>query len=95
VFILPSKSETWGLSVNEAMACGLPVVVSTSCGCQPELVIEGVTGYSFNGAAELKYCLQSFSNKEIISKMAQNAIVHVNKFTLEVFASALEKQLNP
>lgn len=40
VFVLPSRSETWGLAVNEAMACGLPVVVSSHVGCAPDLVDE-------------------------------------------------------
>lgn len=48
VLVLPSDfRETWGLVVNEAMACGLPVVVSDSCGCVPELVRDGETGFSF------------------------------------------------
>jgi glycosyltransferase involved in cell wall biosynthesis len=38
VFILPSKSEEWGLVVNEAMASGLPVVVSERAGCAEDLV---------------------------------------------------------
>jgi len=46
-FILPSIREPWGLVVNEAMASGLPVLVSTVCGCTPELVSSGVNGYSF------------------------------------------------
>jgi glycosyltransferase involved in cell wall biosynthesis len=37
-FVLPSRFEPWGLVVNEAMAAGLPVVVSDACGCQPDLV---------------------------------------------------------
>lgn len=37
-FILPSSFEPWGLVVNEAMAAGLPVAVSTSCGCYLDLV---------------------------------------------------------
>jgi glycosyltransferase involved in cell wall biosynthesis len=45
--VLPSVREPWGLVVNEALAHGCPVVVSESCGCVPELVIEGVTGYAF------------------------------------------------
>jgi glycosyltransferase involved in cell wall biosynthesis len=37
-FILPSRFEPWGLVVNEAMASGLPVLVSEECGCRPDLV---------------------------------------------------------
>ncbi|MGA2185624.1 MAG: glycosyltransferase [Bryobacteraceae bacterium] len=38
LFILPSTSETWGLVVNEAMCCELPVLVSSRCGCAESLV---------------------------------------------------------
>ena len=44
---LPSVSETWGLVVNEAMACGTPAVVSAAVGCAPDLIEEGVTGATF------------------------------------------------
>lgn len=44
VLCLPSASETWGLVVNEALACGTPVVVSDAVGCAPDLVTEGKTG---------------------------------------------------
>ena len=39
--------ETWGLVVNEAMACGLPAIVSKRCGCHLDLIRNGITGYSF------------------------------------------------
>ncbi|TDV18258.1 glycosyltransferase family 4 protein [Paraburkholderia caballeronis] len=45
--VLPSRSEPWGLVVNEALSHGCPAVVSESCGCVPELVIDGVSGYTF------------------------------------------------
>jgi len=49
VFVLPSKGpgETWGLAVNEAMACGLPVLVSNKAGCAIDLVKEGQNGFIF------------------------------------------------
>ena len=42
IFVLPSRGpgETWGLAVNEAMACSRPVVVSSRVGCAPDLVDE-------------------------------------------------------
>jgi len=46
--VLPSDNgETWGLVVNEAMACGIPAIVSDQVGCGPDLVIDGVTGATF------------------------------------------------
>ena len=46
--VLPSDyGETWGLVVNEAMACGVPAVVSDAVGCGPDLVEEGQTGMIF------------------------------------------------
>jgi glycosyltransferase involved in cell wall biosynthesis len=44
VFVLPSRFEPWGLVVNEAMAAGLPVIVTDRVGCGPDLVRHGVTG---------------------------------------------------
>jgi glycosyltransferase involved in cell wall biosynthesis len=47
VLLLPSTSETWGLTVNEGMLCGLAAIVSDRCGCARDLVNPG-TGWSFN-----------------------------------------------
>jgi glycosyltransferase involved in cell wall biosynthesis len=47
--VLPSDGrETWGLVINEAMACGLPAIVSRAAGCADDLVEEGITGYRFD-----------------------------------------------
>lgn len=64
--VLPSFSETWGLVVNEAMACGVPVVVSDACGCAPDLVEVGVTGFTYpcGDVAALAECL-----KEIVRRV--------------------------
>jgi glycosyltransferase involved in cell wall biosynthesis len=43
--VLPSQDETWGLVVNEAMAAGLPCIVSDRVGCGPDLIESGRTGY--------------------------------------------------
>jgi glycosyltransferase involved in cell wall biosynthesis len=44
VFVLPSRHEPWGLIVNESMASGCPVVVSTDVGSHADLVTDGVEG---------------------------------------------------
>jgi glycosyltransferase involved in cell wall biosynthesis len=47
-FVHASTTEQWGLVVNEAVAAGLPVLISERCGCVPELVQEGVNGFVFD-----------------------------------------------
>jgi len=45
--VLPSDRESWGLVVNEAMACGKPAVVSDAAGCAADLIEEGQTGFTY------------------------------------------------
>lgn len=62
--VLPSDAgETWGLVVNEAMASGVPAVVSDRVGCREDLVEDGVTGFSFplGDTRTLAACLTSLA----------------------------------
>lgn len=64
-FVLPSLwDETWGLVVNEAMAAGLPVLVSSQCGCMPELCINGLNGYVLDprDPRQMADCMLCMSN---------------------------------
>jgi len=48
LLVLPSTGrETWGLVVNEALACGVPIIVSDQVGCAPDLAREGIAGRVF------------------------------------------------
>lgn len=47
-FVIASTTEQWGLVTNEAMAAGLPVIVSNRCGCAVDLVEEGRNGHTFD-----------------------------------------------
>jgi glycosyltransferase involved in cell wall biosynthesis len=51
-FVLPSRREPWGLVVNEALAAGLPVIVSNRCGCAGDLVAHGINGFLFDADRE-------------------------------------------
>ncbi len=92
-FITPSSHfEQWGLVVNEAMASGLPVLVSRVCGCAPDLVREGVNGFTFDpfdldGLARLMLKMSSGEvNLEGMGQASQKIIAH---FTPEIFAENL------
>jgi len=74
-FILPSLYEEWGLVVNEAMASGTAVLVSSNVGCAQDLVVESVNGFTFNPSDEndLVDKLEMFVNDSELSKKLGDA----------------------
>jgi len=45
--ILPSDDEPWAVVVNEAMACGTPVIASDRVGAAADMIVEKETGCCF------------------------------------------------
>ena len=54
LLVVPSLFEPWGLVVNEAMACGLPVIASDRVGCADDLIRHGETGLIVPGGDQTK-----------------------------------------
>jgi glycosyltransferase involved in cell wall biosynthesis len=95
-FIHASIQEQWGLVVNEAMAAGLPVIVSNRCGCFEDLVIEGVNGFGFDPEDKqaLTDLMLKMSSKEIdLVAMGEASLQHIQKYSPDYFAQGLMKAL--
>lgn len=75
IFLMPSQSESFGLSALEAMACGVPVI-SSSVGGLPELILHNKTGYiaEFSDVDRMaKYALELLSKKKKISNFSKKS----------------------
>jgi len=91
-FILLSISEPWGLVVNEAMACGLPILVSERCGCVPDLVFPGINGYTFdpNSVDDMAFYMERISSEDVdIESMKEASVKIVSNYNPETWAKAL------
>lgn len=89
VLILPSTSEPWGLVVNEAMICGMPVIVSDKCGCAPDLVIDNENGYTFDpkNQSSLEEKLSNFMDQpDRIERMGQKSLEIIQPFSVREVA---------
>lgn len=97
VLVLPSDSgETWGLVVNEAMASGLPAIVSDQVGSAPDLVSEGQTGltFRFSDIDALRSSLRSvIANPALAKMMGRNAARHVDLASLDRAVSQTRRAL--
>ena len=62
VFVLPSKKESWGLVINEALACGLPVIASDRVGSVDDLILPGKNGevFRWDNAEQLSVQLEKW-----------------------------------
>ena len=95
VFIFPSQGmpETWGLAVNEAMACGKPVIVSDKAGCSEDLVEKEGNGFVFNPDVESdllnKIKLITF-DKNRIKEMGQRSKEIIKNWSVDVLCEKIE-----
>ncbi len=93
VFILPSYSEPWGLVVNEAMACGMPVIVSKTCGSAFDLVKENENGYTFDPfqIEELSFYMQKMTQKSNVElvEMGGRSKEIIKRFSPEIVAEEM------
>ncbi|MCA0446051.1 MAG: glycosyltransferase family 4 protein [Bacteroidetes bacterium] len=95
IFVLPSThGETWGLVVNEAMAAGLPVIVSDTTGCSADLVEEGKNGFTFpdGNAEKLAEVLERLlTNSNIRASFSSESIKKIQAYSIPVIVANLTK----
>jgi glycosyltransferase involved in cell wall biosynthesis len=92
-FVHASTTEQWGLVVNEAIASGLPVIVSNRCGCAPELV--NGNGFTFDPANEDELATQLFEIASLSDQernhLGNNSCGIAANFAPERFGEGLER----
>ena len=89
VFVHPTSYDVWGLVVNEAMACGLPVVVSDHCVAGLELIRNGENGYQIpmgNDDEMCKRVIEIMSNRALYERMSHNVLETIRPYTMRNMA---------
>lgn len=92
VLVFPTHSDTWGFVVNEAMACGLPVVTSDVAGCVADLVKDQGTGLTVppRDPSALASAMRMLAKDAgLRSQMAERAIYRIRSYSPEVCAAAI------
>jgi glycosyltransferase involved in cell wall biosynthesis len=92
--VLPTYTDPWGLVVNEAMACGLPVVVSRMAGCAIDLVRDNWNGIviSPGDVAGLSNALQVIaSRREIVEPMSSRSLELIAQYSPQSWSAGLSR----
>jgi glycosyltransferase involved in cell wall biosynthesis len=97
IFVLPSIEETWGLVVNEAMACGLPIICSDRVGSSVDLVRNGENGYivpAGDPASIAERALILLNNIDLLTRFSSCSAKRIMDFTpqraADVFVDAVQ-----
>jgi len=98
LFVLPTLKDVWGLVINEAMCCGLPVISTKAAGCAVDMIIPGENGFIVN-AANVEQLYLAMKNiivdDELTSEMGARSLEIIkSRFNLDKmvdgFVSAIE-----
>jgi glycosyltransferase involved in cell wall biosynthesis len=96
LFCLPSKGpgETWGLSVNEAMAAGKAVLVSDKAGCAYDLIDNNGLVFISQDIQDLTEKLKLLSDKNKLKAMGNVSREIISSWSLDSQINVFERELN-
>ena len=97
VFIMPSRLEPWGLTVNEAMSAGNAIIYSDKVGSNFDLVKKNINGYTFinNSSKDLaKKILLIYKKRKKIKKFKSNSLKIISKWEFNHCYKGLQKALH-
>jgi glycosyltransferase involved in cell wall biosynthesis len=98
VLVFPTLSDPWGLVVNEAMACGLPIIATDVAGCTADLVRDGENGFVIPSAnvGSLTEAMAAFArDPQLASRMGERSATLIETFSPESCAAGLAKASVP
>jgi glycosyltransferase involved in cell wall biosynthesis len=92
VLALPTFSDTWGMVVNEAFACGVPAVVSDVAGACDDLIVDGETGFAVKPGDPVELAdriLQILKDPALRLRMGANCRSLIQKYSPQACAQGL------
>jgi len=96
MLILPTYTDTWGLVVNEAMVCGLPIIVSQAAGCAADLVTEGWNGYIVDptNVGTLSDVIRRLATQpELQASMSMNSLKRIQRYSPDEWSKGIVHML--
>ena len=89
IFALMTVGDVWGLVINEAMACGLPVITTDMCVAGVELITDDENGFIVKVGDDIalaQHVKEILAEPEKVEKMGQKAIEVIKYYTIENMA---------
>ena len=96
ILILPTYTDTWGLVVNEAMACGLPVILSRAAGCAADLVKENWNGLLVppRDVSSLAVAMENLgTHADLCVTMGAKSMQHISHYSPDEWSAGIARAL--
>jgi glycosyltransferase involved in cell wall biosynthesis len=94
--ILPTYTDTWGLVVNEAMACGLPVILSRAAGCAADLVRENWNGLLVapRDVSSLTLAMRNLAGQtNLLASMGAHSAHHILQYSPDEWSRGIARMV--
>jgi glycosyltransferase involved in cell wall biosynthesis len=88
--VFPTQSDPWGLVVNEAMACGLPVICGRPAGCAADLVKSNGRLIDSRNVEQLAHAMEELASDEgLLRQMSRESLKIIRNYSPEVCATGI------